>query len=831
MAIEQMAEPFVTEEEMGPVEVQIGEEQAIEEEEPQEPDFDTNLAEFFDDGQLSVIAKELIEQFECDERSRQEWLRTYAKGLDYLGFKAKNRTDPFKGASGVFHPVMSEAVVRFQSNAIVEIFPAAGPVLTRVMGDDNPEKIKQGQRVKEELNYQLTENMSEYRGETEKLLFRLPLAGSVFRKVYFDPDRIRPCAMMVPAEDFVIDSEASEIETCERYTHVMRKTDNAVKKLMRSGLYIKQELAAPQPYYSEGKEKEDKLSGIERTAEKDTRRVLLEMYVHYDLPEPFNDPDGIADPYVITIDKTSSKILAIYRNWEPDDEARVPRQYFVSYEYMPGLGFYGLGLINLLGSIAQASTSILRQLIDAGTLANLPGGFKARGMRVKDGDAPIQPGEWRDVDVPAGDIQRNLLPLPYKEPSATLAALLGNLVEEGRRIGSIADIEIGNSGADAPVGTTLALMERSLKVMSAVHARLHASLRRELRLIARVIFDYMPEQYEWDLEQQFNRKQDFDGRVDILPVSDPNAATQAQKIVQLQAVQQLAAQNPELYNLKELHRAGLQAIGIKNDERILPVDMPPPRMDPVQENMAMLTHQPVKVYPEQDHSAHLQSHMAFMFDPKIMEMVGQSPNAPKIMGALEAHAAEHLALQYRSEIEMTMGVELPPIGEELPPEVEARLSRLVAEAGYKLREQHKAEMAEKQAEEVAADPLFQLREREVALKEKQADHKITIENKELIVEIAKAISKELTDIRRIESEEVRAGAKIGADLVTFGAQLEMEERTQGVTLGKEIAENIRKDAQTRTEMDRLHAEKQADRQAMLEKARIDASNRAKKNSS
>lgn len=810
--------------EEAPIEVEIGEEAAIEDV-PEEDYIDdghrSNLADFLSEEALTEIGSDLVALVEADARSRDDWISTYVKGLDYLGFSMEDRDKPFKGASGVFHPVMSEAVVRFQSNAIMEIFPAAGPVLTRTMGEDTNEKVNQARRVKDELNYQLTENMSEYRNETEQLLFRLPLAGSVFKKVYYDPLKKRPSACMVPAEDFVVDYDTTELENAERKTHILRRSPNMVKKLQRSGFYRQVDLPKPVPTYSEAKEKEDELGGSSPSMEVDSRLTLYEVHLNYNLPEPFADPDDIADPYIVTIDKASGKVLSIYRNWaEDDDQDRNCDQYFVHYQYMPGLGFYGVGLIHLLGSIAKATTSILRQLIDAGTLANLPGGLKAKGLRVKGDDTPIQPGEWRDVDVTGGAIRDSLLPLPYKEPSMTLVNLLTMLVEEGRRIGSIADVQVGAGSENAPVGTTLALMERSLKVMSAVHARLHASLRRELKLIAKCIFEYMPEQYEWDIEGMYNRRQDFDGRVDVLPVSDPNAATQAQKIVQMQAVQQLAAMNPELYNLKELHRAGLQAIGIKNDERILPMDQDPPRMDPVQENMAILTSQPVKVYPEQDHTAHIQVHLSMFGDPKILELVQASPNAPKLQGQMEAHLAEHLAFQYRSEIEQALGEPLPPMGEELPPEVEAQLSRLVAEAAVKLRDQHEAEAAEKEAEEAAKDPIIQIKEREVGVKERKQTFEENKAMTDAILKIATAVSKEGVDLRRIESEETRAGAKIGADLVTFGAQLESEERREGVTLGKEIAENIREDQRTIQQLTQEMNEREADRQNKIEIAKL-----------
>lgn len=817
-----------------PLEVEVGPEEAIELEvipDPPAPNHSDNLAEFLEDDKLTAIATELISLFEEDEQSRRDWIGMYVDGLDYLGFSIEDRDQPFKGASGVFHPVMTEAVVRFQSNAIIEIFPAAGPVLTKVVGEETPEKYQQASRIKEELNWQLTENMPEFRCEMEQLLFRLPLAGSVFKKTYYDSINKRPASCMVIAEDLVVDYNTTNLDNSERICHINRWPKNKLKKMMRAGLYRKVDLGTPVAYASEAREKEDQLKGTEKIGAAEDRYTVLEFHVHYNLPEPFDDPDGVADPYIITIEKGSQQVLGIRRNWAENDPDRKAESYFTHYQYMPGLGFYGIGLINLMGAIAKASTSILRQLIDAGTLANLPGGLKTRGLKAKGGEDPIAPGEWRDVDVPAGTIQDNIMPLPYKEPSATLAALLQNLIDEGRRIGSIAEIDIGTGSENAPVGTTLAVMERSLKVMSAVHARLHASLKRELRLIAKVIAEYLPPRYDWDQEGKYNRSEDFDGRVDVIPVSDPNAATQSQRIVQMQATLQLAQSSPELYNMKELHRRALQAFGDKDIDRILPPDQDPPRMDPVQENMSVLTGQPIKVYPDQDHEAHINAHISAMTDPIIMEKVGQSPNAMRLQSQMEAHIAEHLAHQYRQEIQETMGVELPPLGEELPPEIENRLARLVAQAGERLKKQHEAEMAQKQAKEIVADPVFQLREREVAIKERALDHQIRKDAADDIIDAAKAISKEAIDLTRIRSEEARAGAKIGADLVTFGAQLEAEERRQGVTLGKEIQENIRKDARdmqkeiekNSLERERMmieRMERENDRKANLEMAKV-----------
>lgn len=786
-----------------------------------------NLAEIIEEEALLKIGTELLQLFEEDEATRSDWLRTYIDGLDYLGFTFSDRSEPFKGASGVYHPVLSEAVVRFQSNAITEIFPAAGPAMTNIIGDESPEKIAQSKRVREELNYQLTDNMAEFRSEMEQLLFRLPLAGSVFKKIYFDPLTQKPCARMVVAEDFVVDSEATDLSSADRICHIVRKTENEVKKLQRAGFYRSVKLSSPTPYEPDGREKEDEVKGISKTPHR-PRRVLLEFHVNMYIEMAGQEDDlEIADPYIITIDKDSGKVLAIYRNWDEADPTRQPKQYFVQYQYMPGLGFYGFGLIHLMGSIAKSATAITRQLIDAGTFANMPGGLKTRGLRVKGDDEPIRPGEWRDVDVPGGSIGDNLFPLPYKEPSATLAQLLLNMVEEGRRIGSIADVDISTGSGNAPVGTVLAVIERSLKVMSAVHARVHAALRKELKLISNVIYEFMPEYYDWDEKRQFSRKKDFDGRVDILPVSDPNSATQTQKIVQMQAVQQLAAQAPELYNMKELHRASLQAIGIKNDERILPLDQPPPRMDPIQENMAVLTQQPIKVYEDQDHQAHIDAHMAAISDPKIMQMIGQSQKAPMLLGQMEAHIAEHLAWRYRAEIQETMGVELPPAGEPMPPEIENRIAKLVAEAAEVLKQKHQQEMAQKQAEQLAQDPVFQLREREVAIKERAQDHKEKMDRGEFVASLAKAVSKELIDMRRIESSENIAGAEIGANLITFGVKASAEERKQGIEMGKEIMGHLKEVATSKQEMEKEARERQLDREAEIRKAEV-AANLAKR---
>ena len=594
------------------------------------PGHDANLAEFIDDDELKIMATEMITDFQADRESRSDWARAYVKGLDLLGMKVEDRQQPWSGASGVFHPLLTEAVVRFQAQAMGEIFPASGPVRTKIVGKQTPERTDQANRVQNEMNYLLTEEMSEYRDEMEQMLFKLPIAGSAFKKVYYDPLMERPCAMFVPSEDFVASYGASGLKTCPRYTHVMKKTANEVLQLQVNGFYKEGELPEPTPDYSDIQEKYDELDGEEAVIEDDDRHTILEMHVDLNLSGEFEDPDGIARPYVVTIDKSSSTILAIRRNWYEGDEKKKKRMHFVHYRYLPGLGFYGTGLIHLMGGLAKSATSILRQLIDAGTLSNLPAGLKARGLRIKGDDTPLMPGEFRDVDVPGGAIRDSITFIPYKEPSSVLYSLLGNIVEEGRRIGSVADMQVGDMNPNAPVGTTLALMERSMKVLSGVQARLHASLKHELRILASIIHDYMPAEYSYEIEGNFNRTQDFDKRVDVIPVSDPNAATMSQRVMQYQAAIQLAQQSPQIYDMGKLHRQMLEVLGVQNADEIvkLPEDIKP--TDPVTENMAILKQEPIQAFKYQDHEAHIAVHMAAAKDPKIMQIIGQSPFASAI---------------------------------------------------------------------------------------------------------------------------------------------------------------------------------------------------------
>jgi hypothetical protein len=679
-----------------------------------------------------------------------------------------------------------------------ELMPASGPVRTKIVGRMTNDKFRQSIRVQNEMNYLITERMVEYRDEMEQMLFRVPLAGSSFKKTYFDPLKKRPSSIFVPAEDFIISYGASNLETCERYTHVMKKTKNEVRKLQANGFYRNVDLPPPAFEKSDIQEKYDELEGVTSSGADDDRHTILEMHVDYDLPEPFSDTDGIARPYVITIELSSRTILSIRRNWYEDDEDKEKRLHFVHYPYLPGLGFYGTGLTHMIGGLSRSATSILRQLIDAGTLANLPAGLKARGLRIKGDNTPFQPGEFRDVDIPAGAIRDSIFPLPFKEPSTVLYQLLQNLVEEARRIGSVADIQVGDINAQAPVGTTLALMERSMKVMSGVQARMHAAMKKELRILAQVIHDFMPEEYEYEVtgkKENFNRVEDFDLKtVDVIPVSDPNAATMAQRIMQYQAALQLASQAPQLYDMGKLHRQMLEVLGIQDAEDIikLPDEIKP--KDPVAENMAILKQEPVKAFLYQDHEAHITAHMAAVQDPKIQQLIGQSPFASAIMSAMSAHITEHVAFQYRKEIERQLGVPLPPEDEQLPEDVEADLSRIVAQAANKLLGKNQQELAQQQAQQQMQNPLTQiqmkeleLREREVKIKEAESQHQMAFDKAKLELEVANKTANVEIQRQRITSEEERERARIGAKMAVDYVDMASKERLEGAKIGVEIA--------------------------------------------
>ena len=732
--------------------------------------FESNLAEHIEDGELGSIAIDLVSKFNSDKSSRGDWEQTYEEGLDYLGLEIEDRTTPWAGACGVFHPMLSEAVVRFQSQTIQEIMPAQGPVKTKIWGKFSPERDKQAKRVQQYLNYQLLEVMTEYRSETEKLLFSLPLAGSAFRKIYFDPSLGRPTSMFVPAEDFVVAFNEADLAQAERYTHVMNRSTNQIKKLQVSKFYRDVELTSSNIESNAITDKYIEIGGVKPSWDKDERHQLLEMHVDLDLPG-FESPDGIALPYVVTIDKGNNTILSIYRNWSEDDTHKIKKQHFVHYGYVPGIGFYNLGLIHMIGGLAKSATSVLRQLVDAGTLSNLPGGLKTRGLRIKGDDTPIMPGEFRDVDVPGGVIRDNITFLPYKEPSGVLFQLLGNIVEEGRRFASMADIKVADMNSEAPVGTTLAIMERAMKVQSAIQARIHASLKKEYKILATIVRDYTDPAYPYETDEGEDIKaEDFDDRIDVVPVSDPNASSMAQRIMQYQAALQLAAQSPDLYDLPLLHRQMMELIGIPNADKVVPEKEDILPTDPVSENQDMLILRPVKVFEYQDHDAHMRVHMAIKNDPDVSQQVQNSPNGQAIGGAMDAHIREHLAFIFRRQIEEELGVPLPPTNERLPENVEKRLSVLVADAADQMlgKKQQKAQ-AEQQAKQ-QQDPIIQQRERELAIQEQEAQRKQQADAAKQQLEGEKLAASQQQDAAELEL----AGQKLAASQQQDAAKLELE---------------------------------------------------------
>ena len=761
----------------------------------------SNLAEYMDERDLASLASELVAQFDADRNSRADWEETYVRGLDLLGLKFEDRSTPWEGACGVFHPMLSEAVIRFQAQTIQEIYPASGPVKTTIVGKITDDKTKQAHRVQNYLNYLITQRMTEYRTETEKLLFSLPIAGSAFRKVYFDPSMGRPCAMFVPAEDFVVSYGASDLSTCERATHVMKKTSNEIRKLQVAGFYSDIDLPPPSPDITEIQQKYDRLTGASDNYEFDDRHTLLEMHVDIDLIG-FEDkeggaPTGIALPYVVTIDKSSRTILSIRRNWYEGDPKKMKRDHYVHYQYLPGLGFYGFGLVHMIGGLSKSATSLLRQLVDAGTLANLPGGLKSRGLRIKGDDTPIMPGEFRDVDVPGGAIRDNITFLPYKEPSNVLYQLLGDIVQEGRRFASAADVKASDINGEAPVGTTLAVLEREMKVMSAVQARVHAAVSKELKILSELVRDYGPEVYPYEDDDGQALPMDFDNRIDIIPVSDPNAGTMAQRIMQYQAALQLAAQAPQMYDMPLLHRQMLDVLGIQDADKIVPTENDLKPTDPVTENMNIITGEPVKAFIYQDHEAHIQVHMAAMKDPQIIQMVGRAPNKQAIESAMAAHVAEHVAFAYRAKIEKELGVELPGPDEKLPEDIELRISRLAAPAAEQVT--GKAQMmaqAEQNAKQ-SQDPIVQMQQRELALKEQQAMAKAQTDMAKVQVDAQKAEAKTMLDLEKLGQQERLESAKIAAKVAMQEGKEVSQQEVEGFKAGFNLVRDIIDDDETR----------------------------------
>ena len=740
-------------------------------------EFNANLAEDMDEGQLTELSGDLMGEYDADINSRKDWLTTYVDGLELLGLKVEDRTEPWPGACNVYHPLMTEALVKFQAETMMETFPAAGPVKTQIIGKQTREKEDAAERVRDDMNYQLTDMMPEYRPEHERMLWGLGLSGNSFKKVYYDPNIERQVSMYVPAEDIVVPYGASNLETAERVTHVMRKTKNELHRLQVAGFYRDVDLGEPFLDIDEAEKKIAEKLGFNPT--EDDRYKILEMHVNLDL-ENGDSEDGIALPYVITIEKGTGTILAIRRNWNPDDKLKAKRQHFVHYGYIPGFGFYCFGLIHLIGAFAKSGTMILRQLVDAGTLANLPGGLKSRGLRIKGDDTPIAPGEFRDVDVPSGAIRDNILPLPYKEPSQVLNQLMNQIIEEGRRFASAADMKVSDMSSNSPVGTTLAILERTLKVMSAVQARIHYAMKQEFKLLAGIIRDYTPKDYSYDPEvgDRKAKQSDYDC-CQVIPVSDPNAATMSQKVVQYQAVMQMAQANPQIYDLPELNRQMLEVLGVKNIGKLIPTAEDQKPKDPVAENMAIMNGKPVKAFIYQDHEAHIKVHMGAMNDPKIAQLMGQNPQAQLIQAAALAHINEHIAFEYRKQIEEQAGVDLPAPDDQLPEEMEVEISRLAAKAADQLLQKNQAEVAQQQAQAQQQDPIVQMQQQELQLKAQEVQIKAQKTQADIQLDQAKLeLEKE-----KLASHERLEGIKVGSKTTLDKNRLEGDQMLQGARLG------------------------------------------------
>jgi hypothetical protein len=750
-----------------------------------EDEFSENLAEDMDEGALSALAGDLAGDVEQDKNSRKDWEKAYVDGLKLLGLQYEERTEPWNGACGVFHPMITEAVVRFQSETITEQFPAAGPVRTKILGRETPEKQEAAVRVEADMNYELTEVMREFRPEHERMLWSLPATGSAFKKVYFDPNLGRQVSIFIPAEDIILPYGTTDLDTCYRLTHVMRKTKNEILKLQQAGFYRDIELPDPSKERDNIKQAKDKETGFSDL--NDERYTLYECHVDLVLEgdedkDDDGEPTGIMKPYVFTLIKGSNDVLSIRRNWNQDDPLCLKRQHFVHYQYIPGFGAYGFGLFHLIGGYARSATSIMRQLVDAGTLSNLPGGLKTRGMRIKGDDTPIAPGEWRDVDIASGALRDSILPLPYKEPSVVLSGLMDKIVEEGRRFAATADMKVSDMSAQAPVGTTLALLERQLKVMSAVQARLHYTFKQELRLLAAIIRDYTEPNYDYDPEDAPRRakKKDYD-HIDIIPVSDPNAATMSQRVVQYQAVIQMAQMAPDIYDLPQLHRNMLEVLGIKDADKLVPLPDDQKPKDPVSENMAALRMEPLKAFFYQDHESHIKVHMMAMQDPIVMQLVGQNPKAPQIQAAMMAHVAEHVGYAYRQKIEQQLGMPLPPEDEKLPPEMEIQLSGMMAQAASQVLQQSQAMQAQQQSQQQQQDPLIQMqqqelqiKQQELALRKQEVEGKLNIEGKRLEID---AMHKAGQLQQQKATANITAMGKAG-DLKRQRQQMEMNARSQ-----------------------------------------------------
>ncbi len=769
---------------IGDLEIELGKDDS-------DDDFDDNLAEYMDQGELTEIAGDLLADFEEDISARKDWIQTYVDGLELLGMKIEERTDPWEGACGVYHPLLSEALVKFQAETIMETFPAAGPVKTQIIGKETVEKKEAATRVQDDMNYELTDVMQEFRPEHERMIWGLGLSGNAFKKVYFDPALNRQVSMFVPAEDIVVPYGASSLEQAPRVTHVMRKTQNELKRLQYEGFYRDVDLDEPTGALDEVEKKIAEKMGFRATS--DDRFKLLEIHVNLDLPgyedvDKDGEPTGIALPYVVTMEKGTQEVLSIRRNWRPEDETKQKRQHFVHYGYVPGFGFYCFGLIHLVGAFAKSGTSLIRQLVDAGTLSNLPGGFKTRGLRVKGDDTPIAPGEFRDVDVPSGAIKDNLMPLPYKEPSQVLYQLLGTIVEEGRRFASAADMKVSDMSANAPVGTTLAILERTLKVMSAVQARIHYSMKQELRLLKDIIRDYTPESYDYEPADGRARAKKSDySMVTVIPVSDPNAATMAQKIVQYQAVLQLAQGAPQIYNMPQLHRQMLDVLGIRNAQKLIPLEEDKKPKDPITENMDVLSQKPLKAFIYQDQDAHIAAHTNFLQDPTTAAVIGQNPLAQQMTAALQAHIAEHFGFKYRQMIEQQLGAPLPYMKDEdqdaLPEDYEIQISRLVAQASTQLLAQNQAQAAQQQAQQQMQDPIVQMQMQELEIKAQEQQRKAQKDQ----VDAQLRVEQLAIERQRVEGQLEIDGTRLGVNMEKDRTALDRKSEFEGTKLGVDMA--------------------------------------------
>ena len=751
-------------------------------------EFGGNLAESMSEDDLDELSGELVGQVKADIEGRKDWADTFVKGLDVLGFKYEERTEPWEGACGVNSTVLAEAAIRFQAETMSETMPAAGPVKTKILGVESKEKDEAAARVMADMNYELTENMVEYRPEHERMLYSLGLAGSAFKKVYFDPNLGRQAAIYISAEDVIVPYGASNIESAERVTHVMRKTKNELKKLQAAEFYRDIDLGEPEPYHTDIEEKKAEEGGYSLTD--DDRYAIYEIHADL-LIEGIDDEDGIARPYVVTIERGSGEVLAVRRNYEEGDPLTLKRQHFVHYNYVPGFGFYGLGLIHIIGGYARAGTSLIRQLVDAGTLSNLPGGLKSRGLRIKGDDTPIEPGEFKDVDVPSGSIRDNIMPLPYKEPSQTLLALLNQITTEGRRLGAISDMDISDMSANAPVGTTLALLERTLKPMAAVQARVHYAMKQEFKLLKAIMAEYAPEEYAYiPARGEVGAKREDYMMVDVIPVSDPNNSTMAQRVVQYQTVLQMSSQAPQIYDLPQLHRQMIEVLGVKNADKLVPTKDDAKPTDPISENMDALVGKPVKAFIYQDHEAHIATHTSFMQDPMMAQMIGQNPQAKQIMASLQAHIAEHLGFSYRTKIEEKLGVPLPAPNEEMDEDMEVQLSRLVADAGKQLTQANQKQAAQQKAQQQQQDPIIQMKQAELQIKQAEEQRKAqkdqadsALQQEKLKLQKAKDLTSAMLDAERVKIDQ----AELTIEAEEKGIKLEQAGRAERNKIGLETA--------------------------------------------